>query len=142
MFTTVLNTKQFNYNFQSCTKEYKKQFILITYWAIGEVITVWVCSMWSLWNYSQTWANGHLWITARYLPTKATIWKAQIQFYNIHYLWTTNHLSTRTSILGFQGWPLYTGLTLHKFDYNNRMITITNYYYIVIYCNVKTKLEC
>jgi hypothetical protein len=56
-------------------------------------------------GFHYTWANGHLWITATW-QQRPPIWRPNYKLCSITYLWTT------ASILGSQGWPLYTGLTV------------------------------
>ncbi len=67
---------------------------------------------WKILIYSQIWANGYLWITATCLQ-RPLFERPNFNYFNIPRLTLNNdHLSTTASVLGSQGWPLYTGLTV------------------------------
>ncbi len=69
------------------------------------------------WKYSQTWADDHLRIATTWLQWPS-FWCPNLIFYNIEPPLNNDHLSTKTTVFGYQGWSLYTGLTvilLHHF---------------------------
>ena len=50
-------------------------------------------------------------------PTTTTIFFSHFYFLLLKWPLNNNHLSTTATILGSQGWSLYTGLTVHPFSW-------------------------
>jgi len=67
--------------------------------------------------YSQTWANDHLRIATTCLQ-RPLFCGPVFLVYSIKVPLNNDHLSTTATIFGSRGWPLYTGLTVHKWRHN------------------------
>ncbi len=81
-----------------------------------------------IWLYSENWANAYLWQRPR--PGR------DFHIYSIKVPLNNDHLSTTSTILGSQWWPLHSGLTVffnkrwlfwvtfdHFFEYSNTVFT-------------------
>jgi len=65
----------------------------------------------SIIKYSQTWINDHLWIRTICLQ-QPLFWGPNINYHNVKLPLNKDHMSTTATNFGFQGWFLYTCLTV------------------------------
>jgi len=76
-----------------------------------------------VWLYSQTWAIDHLQTATTYLQ-RPLFCGPIFLVYSIKVPLNNDHLSTTAIIFGSQGWPLYTGLTVHL-NHFKRLVTFS-----------------